>query len=69
MTGAQQQRDGDGPGSRTGRCVVCGETWIGLEPETFKSAVSRHITRNHTDEPTDKNLIEEFEILGGEADA
>jgi len=68
MAGAQQQRDGDSNDSRTGRCIVCGETWIGVEPEVFESAVSRHITRDHDDQPLDENLIEEFEILGGEAD-
>lgn len=68
MTGTQQQRDGDSGDSRSGRCIVCGETWIGLKPDAFESAISRHITRRHDDQPLDENLIEEFEILGGEAD-
>lgn len=65
MTGAQQQRDGDKPDTRSGRCIVCGKTWIAVEADAFRSSVSRHITRNHRDQPMDKNLIEEFELVGG----
>ena len=46
---------------RNGKCLVCGETWIGLSEDAYTSATSRHIIRHHRDEPLDKVLVEDFD--------
>jgi len=67
MNGAQQV-GGDDVDSMSGRCVLCGETWIGFSKNKYQIEVSQHIVEDHRDAPMDTVIVEPFELLGGESD-
>jgi len=65
---SSKQVDSPAGSSKSGRCVVCGETWVNVSRNQYHLEVSQHIIEDHRDAPMDTVIVEPFELLGGESD-
>jgi len=45
---------------KTGHCRICGELFVWMDEDEYRSKVSRHIWDEHRDQPIDKPLVEDI---------